>query len=348
MVRDTRGTPTLWCWGGNDNGELGVGPPSGPLRNHSVPTQVGSDTDWVTVVAGGLSTCGIRTDSSLWCWGSNSRGQLGVGRGLDRSTPIRVGSGTWQSVALGEASTCGIQTDGGLWCWGDNEHGQVGVGHVSPFQWYPLRVGTDTDWTTVAAGGFHACALRASGTLWCWGANSYGQLGDGTLDDRTSPRQVGALTAWAAVDSGYDHTCATRINGHMSCWGDDASGQLGDSKRSSNGHSQIPRRVSGSATWGWAAAGGASCGVQAAGSLWCWGPNDSGQLGLGDEASRFRPRQVGSELTWSTVAVGVFHACATLTDGTLWCWGSNDDGQLGLGGHDHAPHPRPARVTLPA
>ena len=152
-------------------------------------------SSWVSVAAGGTQTCGILTDGSLWCWGDNYDGQLGDGTQLNRTTPVPVaGDATWAQVDTGGQHTCGIRTDGSLWCWGDNTFGQVGDGTSGTSYLYhqPVRVGTDTDWSTVATGYYHTCGIHTDGSLWCWGENSQGQLGFARQgQDNPAPTRVG-------------------------------------------------------------------------------------------------------------------------------------------------------------
>ena len=141
------------------------------------PPQAAPGT-WALVVAGSAHSCGLRLDSSLWCWGRNEVGQLGLGVGVvEQGEPIQVGSAQWMSVSTRAATTCGIQIDGSLWCWGGNALGAVGDGTVVD-RFEPTQIGTGS-WRSVAVGGGHACALAPDATVWCWGDNSIGQLGTG-------------------------------------------------------------------------------------------------------------------------------------------------------------------------
>jgi alpha-tubulin suppressor-like RCC1 family protein len=218
---------TLWCWGKGDSGQLG----DGTTVKKNIPVKVGSASDWLAVSAGSYHTCATKGLGELWCFGYNGYGQLGNGT-LDGSTvPVRAGSATnWQALSAGHFFTCGLKSDSSLWCWGLNDYGQLGNGDTSTDQASPVQeLGGDTHWTKLSAGVTHACAVKSPGTLWCWGGNEYGQLGDGTTADRASPvQELGGDTNWDQVSAGVDFTCARKSAGTLWCWGNNDKGQLGD------------------------------------------------------------------------------------------------------------------------
>ncbi len=302
---------------------------------------------WQQVAASTGHTCGVRTDGLLWCWGRNGSGQLGLGDTTNRTTTARVGSATdWQQVSANGVHTCGVRTDGSLWCWGSNGWGQLGLGDMME-RHAPARVGSATDWRQVAAGYSHTCGVWTDGSLWCWGWNQFGQLGLGDTTNRTTTARVGSATDWQQVSTSKSHTCGVRMDGSLWCWGSNGQGQLGQGDSGWGTERTMPARVGSVTDWQQVSAGYShTCGVRTDGSLWCWGGNVDGQLGLGDTTRRREPTRVGSATDWRQVgAAGGSHTCGVRTDGSLWCWGSNVDGQLGLG--DAMDRLSPAEVGRP-
>jgi hypothetical protein len=218
---------TLWTWGRNFSGELGLG----DRTSRSSPVQVGALTNWSKIAKGiGGSSAAIKTDGTLWTWGANGWGQLGFGNTTYRSSPVQVGALTnWADVACGGVHMAAIKTDGTLWAWGRNDSGQLGLGNTTNYS-SPMQVGALTNWLQVACGGFHTVAIKTDGTLWAWGYNSglwAGVLGLGNTNDYSSPKQVGALTTWSKVSASLNHTLALKTNGTLWAWGVNYSGGLG-------------------------------------------------------------------------------------------------------------------------
>jgi len=333
----TQADQTLWCWGYNDSGQLGINSPNGDSLPMSTPTQVGSASDWSGLTTGtnllvnSRHACAIRgTDG--YCWGSNTNDELGAPSvGGDSLVPIAItGSHAWSQLAAGWTSTCGVTTNGALYCWGDNTFGQLGM--VSGSQAAPTRVGTDSTWSSVSVGYNFGCAVKAYGTLWCWGYNPRGQLGNGTRATAWAPTQVGTDSDWAQVSVGYGYACAQRTDGTLWCWGTSAGGALGNGVTVNDPASDAltPQQVGSASDWSGVSAGdGQTCAVNTGGQLWCWGANGHGQLGTGSTTTMATPTRIGTASDWAGVSAGDAHTCGVKTAGDLWCWGENNKGQLG-------------------
>ncbi len=264
------------CWGLNDNGQLGTN----STTNSPVPVEVsGLDSGAARLAAGRSHTCVALEDGAVSCWGDGSNGQLANGSFADRWSPVTVFDlgGAASEVAAGGHHTCALLA-GRVQCWGTNGSGQLGDGSLVSSA-TPVWVGSSTPpVTAIAAGSNHTCALSELGTIECWGSNSYGQLGNNTLDAQPTPTNVYGLMAAIDVAAGGYHTCATLGTGAVRCWGYNTYGQLGNS---STAHSSVPVSVSGLTNGVISVALGAyhTCAVKTAERLQCWGSNLYGQLG---------------------------------------------------------------------
>ena len=323
-----RGDGTLWAWGQNFTGQLGNGT---TVREERAPVRVGNVTAWTQVSAGMGHTIGIRTDNTLWAWGLNINGQLGDGTQTQRISPVRVGT-YWRSAAAGGEHTVGISADGSLWAWGNNLSGQLGDGTTVEQRLRPVRIGAATDWRAVAAGGAHTVGIRADCSLWAWGSNMHGQLGNnahGWGNDRSAPVRIGADANWAQVSAGHEHTVAIRTDGSLWAWGRNEWGQLGDGTGTDR---RVPVRIGTDSDWAFVAAGDRhNVAIRTDGSLWAWGHNPQGQLGDNTATLRRVPVQIGTYADWVMVSSGSAHTIAARADGSLWAWGQNFNGRLGDG-----------------
>jgi len=326
---------SLWACGDNAYGQLGIGntttqpsPVQITLPTNPAPTDP-ANHNWVAVATGAWHTLAIRSDGTLWAWGQNAYGQLGIGNTTSHSSPVQVGTNTnWTAVTAGQYHTLAIQSNGTLWSWGFNYYGQLGNGNTTQ-QNSPVQVDTGTNWFAVAAGWLHTLAIRSDGSLWAWGDNTYGELGIGNTTSHSSPVQVGTNTNWIAVAVGLDHTLALQSNGTLWAWGYNPQGELGiGNTAQQNSPVQVP-----GTNWTAVAAGYVhTIALQSDGTLWAWGDNSDGELGIGNTTSQFSPFQVGTGTNWTAVAAGSYDTLATKSDGTIWAWGSNYYDALGNGG----------------
>ncbi len=336
---------TLWTWGDNsgDTGMLGLN----DIVQRSSPTQV-SGTTWVRGDMKSALGAAIKTDSTLWVWGRNHRGQLGLNQpGENVSSPTQVPGTTWSSVNCGEnGQTFSVKTDGTLWICGRNNYGQAGLNNLTQYS-SPMQIGTDTTWTSEYAkmGGSSATALKTDGTLWSWGYNANGCLGhniaEGPTGRRSSPTQIGTDSTWSKIDMQQGSVGAIKTDGTLWVWGDNEYGQLGLNTPDSDDRSS-PAQIPGT-TWISISINHNTVGRKSDGTLWAWGTGLEGALGQNDRAHLSSPTQVPGT-TWNQADVYFQGMLSTKTDGTLWMWGNNEMGELGLNQPDSVKISSPTQV----
>lgn len=270
---------TLWGWGKDDYGQMGDG--SGTVSIHHYPTRIGSDSDWASISTGLYTAAAIKTDGTLWMWGRGSYGVNGDSSFADRDTPTQIDEGTtWESVSIAGYTVLAIKTDGTLWVWGGNGFGQYGDGTTSTSgNATPTQVGTGTNWAQVSSGGTTIVAIKDDGTLWAWGYNNYGQIGDGTTTDRHTPTQEsGEDTDWAKVKACDYFTLALKTDGTLWGWGSNGSGQLADDPSAFTSDPD-PFEISADTDWAeLACTKQTSFAIKNNGTLWGWGKNIDGIL----------------------------------------------------------------------
>ena len=331
----------LYTWGANGNGQLG----QNDLQLRSSPVQVGALTSWAELRTGttnSSSTLAIKSDGTMWAWGDNGNGQLGLNDTINRSSPVQIGSDTnWAKISMTTSSPCtfAIRTTGTLWSWGQGNFGVLGQNNTTSLS-SPVQIGAQTDWAQVSGGQFHVHAIKTTGTLWSWGIADEGRLGTGNVINRSSPVQVGSDVNWAQVAAGNDFSLARRTNDTMWAWGSNSDGQLGQNNITNR---SSPVQIGSDTNWASISSGFSfAIANRTTGTLWAWGDNGSGQLGQNNTDKKSSPVQIGALTNWST-KISAANGCVVIkTDGTLWAWGRSNQGQAGL--NDVAPRSSPIQV----
>lgn len=297
-----------------------------------------------SVATGDSSSCALKKDGSVWCWGSSYYGLGDAAGTIESATPVRVEGLTGVTeVAAGRDFACAITGEANVVCWGDGSYGQLGDGS-SDESAVPVPVSLLGNVRAIDAGERHVCALQRSGTVACWGDNSVGQLGDGTDDDRGTPTLVPGIKDAVDIATGTAHSCAASSSGRATCWGGNDYGQLGNGV--AGGDQFDPVAVDGglSDVVGITAGGVHSCALRTGGVASCWGGNDRGQLGDGTTDDRPTPTVVPGLSGMTAIKAGDTNTCGISGSGDVHCWGVNEDGQLGTATTDQASGV-PVRIT---
>lgn len=322
---------TLWAWGDGYSGSLGLNDSGTPK---SSPTQVGALTNWLKVSAGYNFTLAIKADGTLWGWGNNAQSQLGDATSTNRSSPVQIDSNTnWKLIAAGKQHSIGT-TSQYIYGWGNNSWGQVGDNsrttrntptiHNAPFQFGTNDNGNG--WQSIAAGQFHSAGVFIGGlggtqrTLYVWGNNNLGQLGinSNVGNNRSTPVQVGNsgdnwYTTLSIVACGGYQTAITTTDGKLWTWGGNPYGALG---QNNSIYRSSPVQVGAGTTWLNVAACStyfisSMMATKTDGTLWTWGLNNTGNLGLNDTVTRSSPTQVGTATNWNKISMGRRHFMVT-------------------------------------
>lgn len=267
---------TLWAWGRNFNAQLG----DGTYINKNSPTKIGNDNDWKYIAAGRHHSVAIKNDGTLWAWGENRSGELGDGTNIDRTIPTKIGNDTnWHSIAAGYAYTMALKNDGTLWTCGNDDYNQLGNGNQNGSTNILTQIGSSNDWLSISTVTSTSSAIKKDGTLWAWGDNNFGQLGNGVFGHESLfigiPTQIGTDTNWKQIASGTFNSSAIKTDGTLWSWGINESGQLGDGTFTDK---SVPTQIGSDTNWESIFAGGGNSGaLKADGTFWIWGSNGRGQ-----------------------------------------------------------------------
>jgi len=313
----------LYACGSNQNGVLGVATQESFIVE---PIPVGTNENWVTISAGKGFSLGIKADGTLWAWGKNNKGQLGIGTDVATETPTQVGNDKWFSVSAGHSFVLAIKIDGTLWAWGENNKGQLGNGTdntvANP---NPIQVGTDNNWWRISAGYRHSLAIKADGTLWAWGSNSIGQLGNGTTsyDAQNVPIQIGS-ERWKVISAGRFFSTVIKADGTLWAWGDNYYGQIANG----NTDTQPSPTQIGTDKWKSVYAGqNHIVALKSDGNVYSWA-NEMGVGGFGQPGIVTQKTELSGIVQ---IFAGDSFSFALKSNGELYSWGKNNLGQLGQG-----------------
>ncbi len=333
------------AWGDNRSGQLGDGS-TAPSRAYW--GAINLDGTWNAVAAGTGHTLVLRADGSVWAWGENGKGQLGIGTTNDAHTPYTTQISNVVAIAAGGSHSLALKNDGTVWAWGANDGGQLGngtnAGAASPVQvkgFFLVRA------IAIAAGENHSLAVDGNGEVWAWGKNNSGQLGDSSITDRSAPVKVKQLNNVIQVAAGANHSLALKNDGTVWAWGDGRHLQLGDGNvlapsltpiRVPEGLPTTPQAFL-SDVKAIAAGGDHSLALTNSNQVWGWGSdkfaessgNGSGLSARAPDGTAVLFPQIMQWLTGKVVAIsaGANHSLALTDDGRVWAWGHNDQGQLG-------------------
>lgn len=329
-----------YCWGDGLAGQIG----DSTYAPKTVPTAIAGAHLYVAIGAADETACAIDRDGVAWCWGDDAT-QPSVQLSF-QSVGIRVPAPhALASITVGRKFACGLDDSGTAYCWGQNQRGQLGVADTVG-RAGATRVAGSLRFTALAAGYWHVCGLTTSGGVYCWGDNTYGELASGDTVSSSTPRQVAGSATFRFISSGSVHSCGIATTGHTLCWGANFSGQLGDGTQTRR---VAPVEAAPGLTFVSVHAERANsifthtCGVTAAGDVYCWGWNSKTQLGAGGTtdactnsvgastfACSYAPVRVTGLSGVSGLDAGLEHTCA-IAGRQVYCWGDNVYGELGDG-----------------
>jgi alpha-tubulin suppressor-like RCC1 family protein len=320
---------TLWAWGSNTYGQLG----NGTNTDNTVPTQIGTDTNWSMISAGENHSLALKSDGTMWAWGHNAYGQVGDNTTIDKNVPTQIGTGgafIWTMVAAGGNHSIGLNSNNKPYLWGYNAYGQLGFGGTAN-ELAPRISSVRNRIYYIAAGKNHSIfsgGLPATFLL-CAGLNTNGQFGNNTTANSTTFQGVSYPAIFTSISVGANHTLAIDGNGTLWAFGANSNGQLGDNTTVDK---LVATQISTNTNWASVDAGtNHSLARKSDGTLWSWGYNNVGQLGDGTNIDKAIPSQMGTETNWTIVSAGNNNSFGIKSNNNLMGWGDNSNGKLGDG-----------------
>ncbi|WP_395043602.1 T9SS type A sorting domain-containing protein [Flavobacterium sp.] len=320
---------TLWGTGSNNYGQVGNGGNSSnpPVLNF---VEINNPSQWLTVSSSSIFTHAIKSDGTLWAWGSNLGG--GIGNGASTSNnyyyPIQIGTNNNWKFIHNRNTSFGIKTDGTLWGWSG---GILGNGSNIGSS-VPIQIGTGTNWKSICRNiNTTTFAIKTDGTLWGWGQNSYGELNNGSTSTVYTPIQIGNDNKWKDIQSGDNNYLGLKTDGTLWSWGQGYFGQLGNGSPDSN---YTITQIGSENDWDKIAASrNSNCfAIKVNKTLWGWGRNAGFSLGNGTETNILSPTQIGIDSDWQMVSAGGASSIGLKTDNSIYVWGFAELGALGNGG----------------
>ena len=299
---------TVWTWGDHRWSQSFC-----PYSNCIYPDKTSKISDVIAIAAGGYHSVVLKSDGTVWTWGANHKGQLGDGTTADSNLPIQVlGLSNVVSIAAYSNHTSALKSDGTVWTWGDNIYGQLGIGSTAN-QSSPVRVAGLSHVIEIGQGlGFFSIALKSDGTVWTWGINNYGQLGNNTTSNFSIPVNVSNLTDVISISAGSGHAIALKSDGTVWAWGYNGDFRLGNG---TTNDSSVPIQVSNLSNVILISAGNRfNIAIKSDGTIWVWGNNDNGQLGNGTNTASSTPIQVLGKDGEGVLSVGIANLDVSLNN----------------------------------
>lgn len=329
LVMDTSGS--LWSWGNNQYGQLGF---LTKKSFHNKPTKLQIAATITKISCGAYHTSAIDIYGNLWLWGRNTHHQVLEQNIVNVPFPTKLSISISVSyVACGYAHTMALDKNNNLWAWGSNENGQIGTGENNSIQQTPVNISNDTNFGNIyfiACGYYHSVVINEEGSVYSWGNNEHGQLGVGSLEDVRVPHKISSpLPPITNISCGAYHVIAVDNQSLLWCWGWNSLGQLGlDHKIDQLSPVSLENIFKKNVI-------SVSCGYSHSvvviddGSMWGWGYNENGELGMNDIDASAIPKQIFGVDVTQYVTCGGNHTICVDDKGKLWCFGWNEDGQLG-------------------